>query len=493
VVLDDFDGDGRLDVIASSWGLEDQLRFFASDGDGGWVERTAEAGLLGETGGLNLVQADYDNDGDLDLVVLRGAWLGAQGHHPNSLLRNDGGRFSNVTTQAGMLSRHPTQTAAWADYDGDGRLDLFVGNESRPGEEHACELYRNLGDGRFREVAGEVGLAHVGFVKAAVWGDYDDDGRPDLYLSQLGQPNRLLRNEGPDPSGDGWRFADVTEAAGVAEPLQSFPAWFWDFDNDGRLDILAAPFSGFGSSSLAEVVAHRLGREAELPRLRLYRNLGDGSFRDVAPELGLDEPLLAMGANYGDLDNDGFPDAYFGTGEPDLATLVPNRAFRNVAGDRFEEVTFSAGLGHLQKGHGIAFGDVDGDGDQDVYAVMGGAYSGDVYPNALFVNPGNDNRWVTLLLEGTTSNRSAIGARVAVVVREGGHERSVRALVGSGGSFGASSLRQELGLGQAEAILRVEVVWPGATEPELYTGVPLDRAVRIRQGDPEPVPVEPPG
>jgi len=485
VVLEDLDGDGRLDLMVSSWDLRDQLRYFRNDGRGGFEERTEQAGIQGITGGLNLVHADYDNDGDADVFVLRGAWLGAQGRHPNSLLRNAGdGTFEDVTEQAGLLSFHPTQTAAFGDYDGDGRLDLFVGNESKPDQRHPCELYRNRGDGTFTDVAAEVGLDHVGFVKAAVWGDYDNDGRIDLFLSRFDEPNVLFRNDGPGSGSSAFRFRDVTVSAGVAEPRQSFPAWFWDYDNDGWLDLLVGAYPGFAANSLPEVVGHLLARGSDLEPLALYRNRRDGTFVDVAAESGLAHPLLPMGSNYGDVDGDGFADAYFGTGEPSLATLVPNRMFRNVAGERFEDVTAAGGFGHLQKGHGIAFGDVDDDGDLDVYAVMGGAYGGDVYPNALFENPGTPYRWLTLELEGVTSNRSAIGARVAVIVEdEGGGERAIHVLVGTGGSFGSSSLRQELGLGAAKAIRRLEVRWPGAREPQLVEDVALDRFVRLREGE----------
>ncbi len=129
VVLEDLSGDGWLDLMVSSWGLRDPLRYFENNRNGGFEERTEEAGLTGLTGGLNLVHADYDNDGDQDVLVLRGAWL-SEGH-PNSLLRNNGrGRFEDVTREAGIYSLYPTQTAAWSDFDRDGDLDLFVGNES---------------------------------------------------------------------------------------------------------------------------------------------------------------------------------------------------------------------------------------------------------------------------------------------------------------------------------------------------------------------------
>jgi hypothetical protein len=233
------------------------------------------------------------------------------------------------------------------------------------------------------------------------------------------------------------------------------------------------------------MVADFLGRPTTLAPPALHRNKGDGTFEDVAAQVGLAHPLLAMGSNYGDIDGDGFPDPYFGTGEPSLATLVPNRMFRNVGGRRFDDVTAASGLGHLQKGHGVAFGDIDNDGDQDIFAVMGGAYAGDFYPNALFENPGTSHRWLNLELQGVRCNRSAIGARVRVVVDDGsGGERAIHTLVGTGGSFGSSSLRQEIGLGGARTIRRLEVRWPGAREVQVVEAVPLDRFVRLRQGEP---------
>ncbi|NJL26548.1 MAG: VCBS repeat-containing protein, partial [Thermoanaerobaculia bacterium] len=166
------------------------------------------------------------------------------------------------------------------------------------------------------------------------------------------------------------------------------------------------------------VVADYLGQPNTLEHGRLYHNEGLGPdgrprFRDVTREMRFDRALLAMGANFGDLDNDGWLDAYFGTGEPRLETLVPNRMFRNAEGKVFQDVTTAGGFGHLQKGHAIAFGDLDDDGDEDVYAVMGGAYGGDAYKNVLFENPGSANAWVELQLEGTlrTARPSARGYR----------------------------------------------------------------------------------
>lgn len=483
-VMDDFDGDGDLDLFASSWHLGDQLRYFRNEGDGTFRERTREVGLEGIVGGLNLAQADYDNDGYLDLLVLRGAWT-TYGE-PNSLLRNRGdGSFEDATEAAGLLSGYPTQTAGWADYDNDGHLDLYVGNESQGERRIPNQLFRNHGDGTFTDVAAEAGVDVVGFVKGVVWGDYDGDGRLDLYVSRLREPNLLFRNEGPDADGT-WTFADATAEAGVAEPVVSFPAWFWDYDGDGRLDLFVSGYRGTPGDVAAELLGLPHGGEPP----RLYRNAGDGTFLDATAEADLERVLLTMGSNFGDLDNDGYEDFYAGTGEANVQTIVPNRMFRNVAGRWFEEVTGSGGFGHLGKGHGVAFGDLDGDGDQDLYVTMGGAYEGDAARNLLFENPGHGRRWVTLRLEGVRSNRSAIGARVRLTLRTPEGRRTLHRVVGTGGSFGANSLQQEVGLGDARAIEAVEVVWPATGATERFGAAEPDRVYRLREGTGTLVPVE---
>ncbi len=228
-ILEDFDGDGSLDIMASAMGFESQLRYFHNEADGTFSDRTAAAGLTGEVGGLNIVQTDYNNDGHADVFVLRGGWMGPGGHFPDSLLRNNGdGTFTDVTEPSHLLSLHPDQTGAWLDFDSDGWLDLFVGNESAEGETHPCELFRNNGDGTFSECAGEAGVATAAYVKGVTSGDFNNDGRPDLYLSVHGGPNHLFRNDGATggakkPGSCGWRFTDVTAAAGVTEPHHSFP------------------------------------------------------------------------------------------------------------------------------------------------------------------------------------------------------------------------------------------------------------------------------
>ncbi len=245
---------------------------------------------------------------------------------------------------------------------------------------------------------------------------------------------------------------------------------------------MVGSFAGFDSDSLETVVADYLDRPTGAERARLFRNRGDGTFEDVSEAAGVHRVLLSMGANFGDLDNDGWLDIYLGTGEPQLTTLVPNVAFRNDRGRRFQDVTTSGGLGNVQKGHGIAFGDIDNDGDQDLFVVMGGAFSGDVYQNILFENPLEGRRWLTLRLEGRRSNRFAIGARVRLVVEDSnGVDREVHRVVGSGGSFGASSLQLEIGLGSARRVRRLDIAWPGG-DTSSHENVPLDRIVLAVEG-----------
>ncbi len=489
-VADDFDGDGYLDLMTSSWDPSGQLRLFLNQADGTFADRTREAGLLGLYGGLNMVHADYDNDGDPDVLVLRGAWLYEDGRHPNSLLRNEGdGHFVDVTFEAGLGEAHyPTQTAAWADYDDDGDLDLYVGNESSYGQaipftrrdtigprtsavNFPCQLFRNDGDGTFTDVAAEAGVTNDRYAKAVVWGDYDGDVRPDLYVSNYQGQNRLYHNDGNG------RFTDVARTLGVTGPEASFPAWFWDFDNDGALDLFVSAYS----ASNRDLAAIALGLPTQGEAPRLYRGDGRGGLRDAADPLHLTQPSAPMGSNFGDLDNDGYLDFYLGTGYPDYEHLMPNRMYHNKAGRGFVEVTTSGGFGHLQKGHGVVFADFDNDGDQDVFEQMGGAFLGDKARDVFYENPGLGNHWIAITLVGVRANRSAIGATIRVDVREDGERRTIYKHVNGGGTFGANPLRQTVGLGKASGIERLEVVWPGGRVQQ-FTDVPLDRFLRLVEG-----------
>lgn len=472
VVTEDFDQDGLLDVLTSAWEPSGRIRYFRNTGSGRFEEETEKAGLAGILGILNLVPADFDNDGDIDVLGCRGAWRTEGGDLPNSLLENlGGGRFRDVSFDIGIGEhRHPTGAAAWADYDNDGDVDLFVANEGP-----ASQLYRNDGAAGFTDVAAVAGVENRRQGKAAVWGDWNNDRFPDLYVSNYHGLNRLYRN-----NCDG-TFTDVAAGVGVEEPYISFPAWFWDVNNDGTLDLFAAAYE----VGVQFIATEAFGGKRRDEPSKLYLGDGKGGFIDATADFGLDVTMQPMASNIGDLDNDGYLDFYLGTGYPEYDGLMPNLMFRNVNGERFENVTFSGGFGHLQKGHGIAFTDLDNDGDQDVFAQMGGAYPGDAFANALFENPGFGNHWLKIKLTGDRSNRAGIGARIRVDIVEDGSLRSIYRWIGNVGSIGAGSLQPIIGLGHADRITTIEVFWPTTNETQRFESVPLDTWIEIREGKDE--------
>jgi len=183
---------------------------------------------------------------------------------------------------------------------------------------------------------------------------------------------------------------------------------------------------------LNDAISKLIGLPYRMEDPCLYRNNRDGTFTDVTKEVGLDKASLPMGSNYADFDNDGWLDIYLGTGEPNLRSLIPNMMFHSLGGKRFENVTTNAHVGNIQKGHGIAPADVDNDGDVDFFSAMGGWYEDDVAHANFFLNPGNDNAWVTLRLEGRRSNRAAIGTRVRVRVATPSGRRDIHRQVTGG-------------------------------------------------------------
>ncbi len=480
VIADDFDGDNLLDIITSTYDPAGPLHYYRNVGNGKFEDLSAASQLDQQLGGLNLIGGDYDNDGDTDIFVLRGAWMFDQGQIRNSLLRNNGdGTFSDVTYEAGLAyPPRPTQAATWGDFDYDGDLDLYIGNESRMAMEsrdgdYPSQLFRNNGDGTFTDIASEAGVTNDRYCKAVTAGDYDNDGDLDLYLSNVGE-NRLYRNNGDRT------FTDVAPALGVSEPAgRSFATWFFDYNNDGWLDLFVAAYE----ADIGDVAADYLGREHDGVSPRLYQNDGMGRFVDVTDSVGLDHPYLPMGANFGDLDNDGWLDVYLGTGDPNYQTLMPNVMLRNDRGVRFQNVTTSGGFGHLQKGHGVAFADFDNDGDQDIYHQLGGFLVGDKFHNALFKNPGHGNAFLIIQLSGSRTNRAGYGARIRVTVDSPDGMRTIHRAVGSVSSFGGSPTRQEIGLGNATDITQVEVDWPVLGQTQRFTQVPLNQMIRIAEND----------
>ena len=478
-VVEDLDNDGLLDIMASSYGLSDQIRYMHQQKNGTFKTETLSSGLVGITGGLNLVHADYNNDGLADFVILRGGWLGMNAKFPFSLIKNNGNNtFEDVTMESGLYSAAPTQTATWGDFNKDGWIDLFVAHEKFP-----CQLFMNV-KGKFKDVAPEYGLNKIVFAKGCVWGDINNDGYPELYLSVLGGANILWLNQ-PGTAGKR-KFVNISKSAGVEEPMFSFPAWFFDFDNDGFLDIFV---SGYDTRRFSQVGGDAARDMMGMPPLgelpRLYHNSGNNTFTEVSKAYGVDHVNYAMGCNFGDIDNDGWPDYYLGTGAPEFTSIVPNKLYHNLGGKKFEDITYATNTGHIQKGHAVAFADIDNDGDQDIYTVVGGAVEGDRFRNVLFENTtNNSNHWVKIKLEGVTANKAAIGAKIRIKVKlPDGSFQNFYHTVNTGGSFGSKPLMVSAGLGNAVAIEEIEINWPNAKNTtEVIKNISMDAVIKIKEG-----------
>jgi len=465
VIVDDFENIGRFDVVTSSFYSCGPMHFFHNNGDGTFTEQAAKAGLADQMGGLNSLQTDYNNDGCIDILVLRGGWEIPQ---RKSLLRNNcDGTFTDVTVASGLGEPTSTQAGVWVDINNDGFLDLFVGNEGQP-----TQLFLNKGDGTFEDISVSAGVHRTMFTKGVAAGDYDNDGYPDLYVSNLGADNILYHNNHDNT------FTEVTQVAGVPGPGRGFATWFFDYDNDGLPDIFATSYF----LSLDETARTYLNLPHNATTLKLYKNLGNGKFHDVTSEVGLDKVYMPMGSNFGDIDNDGFLDIFLGTGNPSYATLKPSVLLHNKGGKRFVDVTTSSGTGEWHKGHGVAFADLDNRGDEDIIFEVGGATVGDSHMLRLFENPGHGNDWISLKLVGTKTNRAAIGARIKVTVdNEAQGVRSIYRTVGSGGSFGASPLQQHVGLGKDARILDIEIWWPTSNTRQHFVNVGKNQFLEIKE------------
>lgn len=380
------------------------------------------------------------------------------------------GTFSDVSKSSGILSFYPTQTASWADVNRDGYLDLFIGNESKPNQYNHCELFINQGNGKFLEQSKKYNLDQInGFVKGVAFGDINSDQWPDLFVSVLGGKNFLFKNEFGT-------FNDISKNAGIEAPYYSFPCWIWDVNNDGYNDIFVASYDSRNLLNLATDFSREIeGKSVESEKSKLFINNGDETFKESSVDFNIDISMYAMGSNFGDIDNDGWLDFYIGNGSPELTSTIPNRMFRNLDGNKFEEVTLAGRFGHIQKGHGVGFADLDNDGDQDIYAVMGGAYEGDTYPNVCFENPSSKNNWVVFKLIGESSNQSAIGSFLKIELDNG---RKIYRTINTGGSFGSSSLQSEIGLGKCKLIKKVSINWPSG-KIQVFTDLEPNKKYKI--------------
>jgi len=465
-IADDFENNGQLDIVVSSMDVCAPLKYFHNNGDGTFTDRTVEAGLADQLGALNIVQSDFNNDGCMDILILRGGWEYPQ---RKSLMRNNcNGTFTDVTDASGLgASVTATNSAVWVDIDNDGYLDLFVGNENSP-----SQLFRNNGDGTFEDISHSAGIDQTAFTKGVTAADYDQDGFVDFYVSNTNGANYLYHNNG------NLTFTEVGRQAGVQAPLMSFATWFFDYDNDGWPDLFVTSYL----MSVSESVKSYIGVTPKAETLKLYRNKHDGTFEDVTEKVGLDKVLMPMGANFGDVDNDGFLDIYLGMGTPSYAALMPHTLLLNKGGKSFVDITASSGTGELHKGHAIVFADLDRSGNEAIIAETGGAVPGDSHLLRVFKNPGNKNDWINIHLVGVKSNRSGVGTRIKITVADDGQApRTIYRTEGETSSFGANPLELHIGLGHNAHILAIDLWWPASKTNQHFENIDKNQFIEIKE------------
>jgi hypothetical protein len=495
VALFDCDDDGKLDIAVVNdstidrylAGGDPMITLYHQDSSPGSVhftDITQAAGLTTRGWGTAIAVGDYDNDGLQDLYI--------SGYGHNVLYRNLGGcRFEDVTEKAGVKLGGFSTGTAWADFDRDGHLDLFVARyvhtdlrhlpppdpnatgyrsvilqlpESMEGETDC--LFRNRGDGTFEDVSVKAGVSNPQkrHGMGVVWGDYDNDGWPDLFVTNDAGPNFLYHNNGNGT------FEETGILSGTAlgpngEMFGNMAADFGDFDRDGKLDLVTTRYSHQPAS--------------------LYRNEGD-SYADLAAKDHVAGPTLApvkWGVGFGDFDNDGWPDIVIANGnfsslmdnlENEVKYREPIQLFRNLEGRSFEDVADQAGLNQsaLQSRRGTAFGDVNDDGNLDMVVFNAAG------PPSLFLNEThNSNHRVLFRLVGTKSNRLAIGARVTVYTTAMTQVGEVR---GGGGYNSSNDTRLHFGLSSDGVMKKVEVRWPSGATQE-FQKVPADAIYEINE------------
>jgi hypothetical protein len=466
----DFDNDGREDILVGAERAPFQL--LQNLGNGRFRDVAAEMGLIDPVGlGCYAAQfVDYDNDGYQDIFLSSNGWGGGGRLF---LFHNERGkRFVDVTEQAGLGEPVNAFGASWADYDNDGQVDLAVAaGIVDPTDGDRLRLFHNEGNGKFREVGQQAGLRQKARWISVAWGDYDGDGRQDLLATSFDAGCFLFRNLGNG------KFEDVTEKAGLRSAHHAYTPEFFDYDNDGRLDIFVSTypdgdFKGMISNYMAGAVMPASQQQL------LFHNNGDGSFTNVTEKAGITGWYGAMSSQVGDLDNDGYPEILLGTGNPELDWTEPKVLFLNDGNGHFVEASTAAGLIHFGMLHGIAFADYDNSGNLSMFGSFGGFYWGTRETSRLYRNTGSANRAVEVKLVGTRSNRDAVGARVFATVGS----RRIYKWVNGGDGFGTLNSRiVHIGLGRNSRVDQLRVDWPSGAH-QSWHNVPGAQRVEIVEG-----------
>ena len=465
-------------LVLSGYALSAQPIFF--DGSAG-------AGIGHPGRNFGVAFGDYDGDGADDIYVSR--------HNaPNLLYRATGnGQFAEVAAQAGIAHTGTTNVSAWGDFDNDGHLDLYLGNRDEPNI-----LYHNNGDGTFTGISENAGVNSAYRTRAALWGDVDRDGFVDLYVANITAPNFLYHN-----NGDG-TFTDITEAANAQDFGVAMGSLFFDFDNDGDLDLYlthdanqpnilyrndgTGHFEDFSVPSGANIAAQGMGVDFadinqdgffDLYITNLYENVlllsnGDLTFTEVGGEAGVDDLGMGWGTVFLDYDNDGHSDIY--VSNDTYFAPFDNLLYRNLGNETFEIVSEGNPLASPMAGYGVATGDVNSDGRADLLLVNAGTNDG----NQLFLNTtDNSNHFVKVRLRGTLSNAAAIGARVTV---EAGGQVQMDEVCAGMGYASQNSFTLHFGLGGATEVDRLEIRWPNGME-EVYEALAVDQHYYFTEGE----------
>ncbi len=459
----DSNGDGTLDVVIA--GAHAGCSLYRNNGDGTFTDISTGSGLDSCVYGFGLAVGDYDNNGLPDLFVSGLGFFDGQG----MLMRNNGdGTFTDVTKAAGLGMWGPAFTSNWVDYDGDGYLDLFVVNNLGGlfNRKTPNRLFHNNGDGTFTDVTEQAGLKTFWPSIGAVWGDFNNNGLPDLFISNAGRP-QLFRN-----NGDG-TFTDVSRDAGIDIPAITSVCVCCDIDDDGWLDIVQFTWSRPQDAIYTLRTGH--GPSTGTP-VRVFRNNRDGTFTDVARELGLDGCWGTMSGTVGDFNNDGHLDLLLGNGDPGIDRTEAAILLEND-GRRFHNVTFSAGMPFTGKGHGANMADLAGDGRLHLIVAAGGLYPGDLLTTTVFRPKRLPGNYLNVRLVGTRSNRDAIGARLKL--RAGGRDQ--HRLVSGGSGFGYLPFEQHFGLGELTQIDYLEIRWPSGHLQRLDQ-TPINQSLRVFEG-----------
>ncbi|HKW31635.1 MAG TPA: FG-GAP-like repeat-containing protein [Candidatus Acidoferrum sp.] len=468
----DFDNDGREDILVGA--ERAPFCLFHNRGDGTFEDVAPRMGLIDPVGlGCYASQfIDYDNDGFQDIFLTSNGWGGGGRLF---LFHNEAGkRFIDVTESAGLGAPVNAFGSSWADYDNDGRVDLAVATGIiDPEGGGRIRLYHNEGNGRFREIGEQAGLVQRARWISLAWGDYDGDGCQDLLATSFDAGPFLFRNLGNG------RFAEVSVQAGIRTQTAAYtPVWF-DYNNDGKLDFFVCTYPG-GELTVKDMIEAKVNGTAvpQAKRQLLFRNNGDGTFRNVTEDAGITGWYGGMSTQVGDFDNDGFDEITIGTGNPELDWTEPKPLFHNDGKGYFTNIADSAKLVHFGMLHGTALADYDDSGNLSLFGSFGGFYWGSRETSRLYRNSGSGNSSLEIRLIGTRSNRDAIGAKVSAWA----DARGVFKWVNGGNSFGCNNSRLvHLGLGRASQVKRLQIEWPSGLR-QSFRDIPAGQRIEIIEG-----------